>query len=410
MNFVPHKLQEQVTALPLAPRGSPAPTGRARFPLTSPRAPRLSAATADLRAIEDSCILSNYGPVNDRFERTAADRLFGGLGRCLTTSSATMGLMLALKDAAWRRPDGARHVVMPAFTFAAAAQAVLWAGLVPVLVDADPDDWTAAVEAEAEALARFAGRVAAVMPYAAFGKAIDLDRYDALADRHGVAIVVDAASSIGSLDHRHLNFGAGSRHAVVFSLHATKAFGVGEGGLVHSADADLVARLRRMGNFGMGPDRTATMPGLNGKMSEVAALAASVKLPGLDDLADHRARLAIAYRRGLPGWSAQAGDEPRRAYQFMPLLLAAAVAPHRAALQARMQEAGVGTGHYFSPHLGQQPYLRDHCRVGPLPTTDRLAARMLSLPMHDLLTVADVGEICDIAREACDALLDGDPA
>lgn len=372
-----------------------------RYPLTKPNAPRLSRHLAELREIEESGLLSNYGPMTDRFERDVDAVLFGGRGCSLTVSSATVGLMLALKAATWRRPRRANHVLMPAFTFAAAAHAVLWAGLTPFLVDSDPDDWSASAAAEEEALDRLGDRVAAVMPYATFGRGIDLDRYDRMADRRTIPIVIDAASSIGTVDTNGLNFGAGCRHLVVFSLHATKAFGIGEGGLVHSGDAAAVAQLRSMGNFGFDGERAASMPGLNAKMSEVAALAALTKLPGLDACADHRAAMANAYRAELRDWQVQGGDETRRAFQFMPMLLPPDIAMHRAEIQRRMLDLGVRTGQYFSPHLAEQPYFRDTCERGELPVADDLSRRIVALPMFDTLEIDDVIEICAVARKAC---------
>ena len=375
------------------------------YPLTRLTPPPLSDHAADLATIEASRTLSNFGPISTAFERDASEILFGGLGPCLAVCNATAGLMLALKDAAWRRQDGALHVVMPALTFAAAAQAVLWIGLLPVLVDVDPDDWSAAAEAEEEAIRSLGGRVAAVMPYATFGQDLNLKRYDAMAERYGVAVIVDAASSLGTRDIRGLNFGAGSRHAVIFSLHATKAFGVGEGGLVHSADRDLVDRLRRMANFGMDAHRSAVAPGINAKMCEVSALAARLKLPGHEPRSDHRAKIAEIYRAGLPDWCPQGGDGSRRAYQFMPMLLPRSVAPMRAELQADLLARGVGTGRYFSPHLGQQPYIAAVCTPRPLPVADDVASRLMSLPIYDDMTPADARAVCLAAHNAVEGIL-----
>ncbi len=372
------------------------------FPLSRPTAPPLSDHIGDLASIESSNVLSNFGPVNAALEQDMSESLFGGLGSCLTVCNATVGLMVALKDAAWRRRDGARHVIMPALTFAAAAQAALWIGLTPVLVDIDPHDWSAAADAEEDAIRRLHGRVAAVMPYATFGRGIDLARYDAIAERHGVAVVIDAASSIGTRDARGLNFGAGSRHAVVFSLHATKAFGIGEGGLIHSGDLDLVERCRRMTNFGMDSNRSAVGPGINAKMCEVSALAARLKLPGHEARSDRRAEIAEVYRAGLPDWRPQGGVDSRRAYQFMPMLVPSEVAPLRDEVQKSLLSRGVGTGRYFSPHLGQQPHIIEACAPGPLPIADGVASRILSMPIHDDMSLADARMVCAITRNVVD--------
>ena len=367
------------------------------YPLTRPNAPKLSAYVDELADIEASSWLSNYGPVNTRFETRMRDTLFAGRGSVLTVCNATIGLMLALKLAAERRP-GATCVVMPSFTFAAAAHAVLWAGLVPLLVDVDPSRWSADPEAEQRLLAQHGSAIAAVMPYATFGTCIDLDHYDRLADRYGVPVVVDAAASLGSLDGGGLQFGAGSPHMIVFSMHATKAFALGEAGLIASADADVVATLRRMGNFGFGSDRAALMPGLNSKISEVAALAGLVKLADFEAQIAHRAALAETYLAELPDWTPQRLTGNRVAYQFMPFLLPEPLAPARAQLRADLDRAGIGTGQYFVPPIHAQPYFQSRCHAEAMPNTDAICARMISLPMSDFMTTDDVAAICQTIR------------
>lgn len=389
-----------MNAVPLASlmRSAPLPEHSPTYPLTRPNAPKLSAYVDELADIEASSWLSNYGPVNTRFETRIRDTLFAGRGSVLTVCNATIGLMLALKLAAERRP-GATYVVMPSFTFAAAAHAVLWAGLVPLLVDVDPSRWSADPEAEQRLLAQHGSAIAAVMPYATFGTCIDLAHYDRLAERFGVPVVVDAAASLGSLDGRGLQFGAGSPHTIIFSMHATKAFALGEAGLITSADADVVATLRRMGNFGFGTDRAALMPGLNSKISEVAALAGLVKLSDFEAQIAHRAALAETYLAELPDWTPQRLTGSRIAYQFMPFLLPEHLAPGRAQLRADLDRARIGTGQYFVPPIHAQPYFHSRCQAESLPNTDAICARMMSLPMSDFMTTDDVATICQTIRK-----------
>jgi dTDP-4-amino-4,6-dideoxygalactose transaminase len=370
---------------------------RPMFPLTQPNAPKLSAYVDELAAIEDSCRLSNYGPVNGRFEARLRDTIFGGSGEVLTVCNATIGLMIALKLAAERSRKGP-YVIMPSFTFAAAAHAALWAGLTPLLVDVDPGDWTADPVQEEELLATHAGEVAALMPYATFGTCLDLDRYDRLSRRFDVPVVVDAAASLGSIDDRGAAFGAGSPHMMVYSMHATKAFGVGEAGLIYSTDAEGVELLRRMGNFGFGAERSAVLPGLNSKLSEVAALSGLVKLADFEAQVQHRTSLAETYLTELPDWTPQRLAGRRIAYQFMPLLMPPGLAPARAAFRLRLEEAGITTGQYFVPAIHAQPYFAARCPASRLPATEALCGRMISFPMSDFMTTDDVATICQTVR------------
>ena len=232
------------------------------IPLIRPNPPRLSRLVDELAAIEASGTYSNSGPVCRRFEAAATETLFGGRGGALAVSNATRGLMIARRYLTREKASasgGGGLALMPSFTFAATGHAAAWAGLTPLLCDIERDDWTMDLAA-AEAMLRGArGRIAAIVPYATFGATLDLDRYDWLARRYDAALVVDAAASLGSLDMAGRGFGTGCRGAVVYSMHATKTFATGEGGLIHSGDVKLVDALRAMANFGFESGRSATL-------------------------------------------------------------------------------------------------------------------------------------------------------
>src|SRR5690349_3303554 len=136
---------------------------RLRIPFLQPRPPRLSGLVRELEAIERSGIHSNFGPVNTQFEAAMTGRLFGGHGGCLTVANATIGLMLATREAA-KPGEGRRFALMPSFTFAATAQAALWAGLTPLLCDIDPESWNACPAAEEHLLRQHAGQIACLLP------------------------------------------------------------------------------------------------------------------------------------------------------------------------------------------------------------------------------------------------------
>ena len=266
-----------------------------RYPLIAPNPPRLSAHVEALRRVEASGVFSNNGPEVRAFEAEATETLFGGRGASLAVGNATLGLMIALREAAGDQPAG-RYALMPALTFAATAQAALWAGLTPLICDIDPNDWGASAEAEERLLREYGDRIAVLLPYATFGNAIDLDRYAWLQRQHGVGVVIDAAASLGTRDASGEGFGADAPFAVVHSMHATKTFAVAEGGLIHSGDTRLIDRLRAMTNFGFEAGRNATLPGLNAKLPEVIAVMARAKLAEIDTVCDHRAALEAAYR------------------------------------------------------------------------------------------------------------------
>ncbi|OWK30842.1 DegT/DnrJ/EryC1/StrS family aminotransferase [Sphingomonas mucosissima] len=366
-----------------------------RLPLITPHPPRLSTLTEALARIEDSAIYSNNGPVLRAFEADATRRLFGGQGACLAVANATLGLMISLRDAVSDGPAG-RFALMPAMTFAATAQAAWWAGLTPLVCDVDASDWSAAPEEEERLLERHGAQIAAIVPYATFGYGIDLDRYRWLSKRFGVAVVVDAAASLGTTDASGVGFGAGAPFPIVFSMHATKPFATQEGGLIHCADVDRIERLRAMANFGFTAPRTATLPGLNAKMPEAMALVAQARLDEFARVSRHRDQLAEAYRDAIAGrYVMQPHRAGRQALGFFPLLLPSERTHERDAIIARLDEQGIGAGKYFSPHLGEQPWVRGIAQIEPTPVADMVGSRLLSLPLSDSMTVEDVARVVD---------------
>ena len=368
-----------------------------KIPLVRPAPPQLSLAVDELRSLEQSGIFSNYGPVNTRFEEEMLERFFGGEGACVTVCNATIGLMLAIKEAVGDVAPG-QFALMPAFTFAAAAHAALWCGLTPLLCDINPLTWAADPDAERDLLARYAGKVAIAMPYATFGYNIDLERYRRITSQLGVPAVVDGAASLGSFDAQGRGFGSGFAGSVVYSMHATKSFAVGEAGLIYSADKDRIARLRTMSSFGFGEPRTATMAGLNGKLSEVTALLGRLRLRDYDSITQYRAQLANRYRAMLPELEFQAQASGIQAYQFVPALLPRELSGRKAAIREELASRGIATGTYFSPHLMEQPYFQKTSVAGPLPVSDDVSARMISLPLFDTMTYQEVSQVVEELR------------
>ncbi|MES3082567.1 DegT/DnrJ/EryC1/StrS family aminotransferase [Sphingomonas faeni] len=381
-----------------------------RLPLIAPNPPRLSEHLDALRRVEASGVFSNNGPEVRAFEAGVTDKLFGGHGASLAVGNATLGLMLAIRHASGMRTGGLNPkqgtlALMPALTFAATAQAAAWAGLTPLVCDIDANDWGACALEEERLLQRHGERIGVVVPYATFGNAIDLDRYVHFQRRYGVGIVIDAASSLGTLDDAGLGFGARAPFAVVHSMHATKTFAVGEGGLIHSGDVDLIATLRSMGNFGFEGSRNATLPGINAKLPEITAIMAQTKLAEIDRIADHRAVLEETYRATLPDFQFQAVSGRRRSMQFMPVLLPEHIAHHRDAIVEAIEADGVGCGRYFSPHLGEQPWFQATAMIEPTPVADRIAGRMLSLPITDAMSVEDARRAAEALANACAAIV-----
>ena len=180
---------------------------------------------AYLDQIDTSRIYSNYGPLNTLFEQRVLLEYFDNKGAVSTVNNATTGLILAISAS---KRKGGKYALMPSFTFSATPLAAVWAGLEPYFIDIREDNWCMNEDVVEDVIRELGDDVAVVIPYATFGTWLDLSYYSSLHNR-GIPVVVDAAASFGTCLDRQ--FGIGFDGAIVFSFHATKAFGIGEGGL-----------------------------------------------------------------------------------------------------------------------------------------------------------------------------------
>jgi dTDP-4-amino-4,6-dideoxygalactose transaminase len=371
------------------------------IPFLKPRPPRLSTEVRALAEIEASGRFSNFGPKNTEFEHSLISKIFEGGGACVTVANATLGLMLSIRAQLPTHITPGSFALMPAYTFAATAHAAIWAGLTPLFCDIEPDNWLPSANSEEQLLQKYGSRVSVIVPYATFGACLDLGRYAELARRHSISVVIDAAASMGTLDRDARGFGAGAPFPVIFSLHATKTFATSEAGVVYSADRDLIERIRTMSNFGFGEPRHATMPGLNAKLSEVAALLGLLRLKDFDQIVNRRTLLYDRYRKNLPDFGFQTQTALRQAHQFVPALVPNGIAMRRDSIVTALVEAGIQTANYFSPHLAQQSYFRETCEIGPLPNTNAISARTLSLPLSDSISAEEIDYICKMLLFEC---------
>jgi dTDP-4-amino-4,6-dideoxygalactose transaminase len=187
--------------------------------------------------------------------------------------------------------------------------------------------------------------------------------------------------------------------AELFSFHATKPFGAGEGGMVATRDNDLAARLKQLTNFGLDQDRiVCDEPGLNAKLSELHAATALAVLDHYSDILGARRRTATGIRSALEphGFRFQEGAE-RSTWQFVPVL-----APTRETRRRLLEQAlrvGIEVKTYFQP-LHRFPAYRAYEHADDLPVTDALAERTLSLPLANNMDPQDVQRIQTLAVEA----------
>lgn len=360
-----------------------------RFPFIRPSLPAPERWVPYLEAAYDERRFANGGPAATRLEREL--EAFAGCGReAVVVSSGTAGLVAALLAAGVRG-----RVVLPSFTFAATAHAVRLAGCEPIFCDASLDTWELEPAAVAAALQAGASAVLHVRP---FGLCRDLDDLEAVCDDAGVPLLVDSAAALGGRDELGHPVGAAGA-AEIFSLHATKSVGIGEGGVV-LASPELAARIRRAINFSFDADGDVVGVGLNGKLSEVAAAVGLAVLEDAPAAIEHRRAAAAAWTCALEG---QPGRTPARpgepAWQTFPYLLPAGVDAD--AFTARLGARGLQVRRYYSPALHRTTAFAADTL---LPATDELARRMVCLPIYPDQTGAETRELVALVLAELSAL------
>jgi dTDP-4-amino-4,6-dideoxygalactose transaminase len=258
------------------------------LPVMRPKLPSAERLLPYLSKIDQSRIYSNYGPLSSRLECRLGKR-YGLDARCVTTAvNGTLGLTLTLL--ALNAKPGTL-CILPAWTFVASALAIIRAGLVPYFVDVNAETWSLDPLTARAAVADAPAEVGAVMPVAPFGQPIDFAGWDDFRRSTGLPVVTDAAAAFDSVE-------AVETPAVV-SLHATKAFGVGEGAFIVSTDPGVIKAIRVRANFGFDGTRDSAYSALNGKMSEYHAAVGNAALDEWETARAEWFTAAAHYRRLL---------------------------------------------------------------------------------------------------------------
>ncbi len=369
---------------------------RERVKLLVPDLPRAEALLPYLRRIDEAAWYTNRGPLVQEYER-ACERLIGSNGRdvrCVTASSGTAALELALR--ATPLPPGSR-VLVPAFTFPATVIAIMRAGHQPILCDVDAERWVL-TPAIAAASAR-AHACRAVVPVAAFGVPLDLDGWDALAASDGLTVVIDGGGALGAMP-------AARRVTLVYSLHATKPLGVGEGGLIATPDATLAERAQRLANYGFAAHHIDEA-GTNAKLSEYAAAVGLAQIDRVQELLTRRGAVWAQWREALdqlPQLMTQHGVGTAA-----PANLVVRLPGDAEHIRSVLARDGIETRRWYCPPVHEHRAFADLPRCGPLVEADRLGRQALGLPFHTRLTAADIVRIVKALRIALAAATDRRP-
>ncbi|MBS0342966.1 MAG: DegT/DnrJ/EryC1/StrS family aminotransferase [Proteobacteria bacterium] len=343
------------------------------------------------------------GPKCQALEAALSARFGGRPVRLLNSGTAALELALRLCDI-----GPGDEVITTPLSWVATANVVLAVGAKPVFVDVDPR--TRNIDLE-RAEAAITPRTRAIIPVDLAGLPVDRDRLAALASKHGLRVIEDAAQSFGSRwNGREIgSFG----DLVSFSFHANKNLTTSEGGCLVVNNDEEALRLERLRLQGVerlpGGELEVEAWGAKANLTDVAAAIGLGQLRQVEDFTVARRALAERY---YARWDAGLDFElpPRHAapaegnwHMFQPLL-PAHLAGRRADFIAAMREQGIGVGvHYPAMHLFS--LFREHgWRQGDFPVSEDIGARILTLPLFPAMKLSDVDRVCEAVGAAVCAL------
>lgn len=317
------------------------------------------------------------GPEVKAMETALVD--YTGATHCISVASGTEALLICLMALDLQPGD---EVITSPFTFAATAEMIVLAGGVPVFVDIEPD--TANIDATLIEAA-ITAKTKAIMPVSLYGQVADMDAINVIADKHGLAVIEDAAQSFGATykDKKSCNlstFGC-------TSFFPSKPLGCyGDGGAIFTSDDRLAQACREIRTHGQSQRYLHTRLGVGGRMDTLQCAVVLGKLDRFGWEIERRLALGDAYARKLqaavPGLQLLAVRDDRDCVWAQYTVFV----DDRDAVQSKLKSAGIPTAVHYPRPLHHQPAYAHYARAEDFPHSIAAARRVMSLPMSADLT------------------------
>ncbi|MBX0292137.1 DegT/DnrJ/EryC1/StrS family aminotransferase [Hymenobacter sp. HSC-4F20] len=337
-----------------------------------------------LAGIWERAHLTNAGPLVVELEHSLKEYL--GVKHLFFVNNGTIALQIALKAL-----DLKGEILTTPFSYVATTSSIVWEGSVPVFVDIDPQ--TLCIDASLlEAV--ITPRTVAIMATHVYGNPCDVEAIEAIAKRHNLRVIYDAAHAFGVTykDTSVLNYGDIS----TLSFHATKLFHTVEGGAIITNDDELAHRISYMRNFGHNGPEAFWGVGVNGKSSEFHAAMGLCVLPKVDELVRRRRELSERYDALLADTAVQRPQiqehTTRYNYSYYPTVMPS----EQVLLTVRdaLNDADIMPRRYFYPSLNTLEYTGQQ----PAPVSEDISTRALCLPLYYELTNEEVDTICAVIK------------
>lgn len=364
---------------------------------------------ADIRAVV-AVLRSGWltqGPALERFEKALARKVRAKFA--IAFNSGTAALHAAYFAAGVGKGD---EVIVPSLTFAATANAALYQGATPVFADSDPEDGTMSVAAARKKISK---RTKAIVPVDYAGRPADLRAFKALAKKHGLVFIEDAAQALGA-SYRGMPVGT-QADMTMFSFHPVKSITTGEGGVIVTDNETYANALRLFRSHGISKDaktfaRKGRGPwyqemqelGYNYRMPEMSAALGLSQLTRLATFIRKRRAAAKRYAsllKDIPGLVLPPAERAheRSAWHLYPIRLAPALAHKRDAVFAALRGAGIGVQVHHVPVHTHLYYEKLGCQKGLCPNAEAFVASEISIPLFSKITKKQQRYIADTLKK-----------
>lgn len=343
----------------------------------------------EIRDIWDSHWLTNMGAKHKRFQAELKDYM--KVEQVELMVNGHMALEMAIQAL---ELEG--EVITTPFTFASTTHAIVRNGLTPVFCDIRESDYTMDPDKIEELITE---KTCAIVPVHVYGNVCDTEKIEAIAKKHGLKVIYDAAHTFGE---QYLGRGIGSfGDASIFSFHATKVFNSIEGGCVCYNDEKYGEKLYNLKNFGIhGPEHVDAV-GANAKMNEFQAAMGICNLKYLDEMIEQRKHVVELYQSLLEGtegvtvWKKQDNVVPN--YAYFPIVIDEdKYGMNRDELFDELAANDIGARKYFYPLTNEFDAYKGMFDSNSTPVAKRIASRVLTLPLYPDLSDEVVKKICSI--------------
>ena len=381
-----------------------------KITVTSPLLPDLDEFNELIKEIWKCKWITNNGSFHRQLEKELAEYLKVPYISLFT--NGTLPLLTAMQAL---RITG--EVITTPYSFVATTHSIWWNGCRPVFVDIE--EKTCGINPE-KIEAAITPKTTAIMPVHCYGKPVNIDAIQAIADKYGLKVIYDAAHAFGVEVNGKSVLTAGDMSTL--SFHATKVYNTLEGGALIVKDEATKKRIDYMKNFGFAGETEVVAPGINGKMDELRCAYGLLNLQQIDAAIAARKEVARQYVEALkdipgiriPSYIQESFDNSlfsrgekqmvKLNYSYFPIFVnAEEYGMSRDQLYFKMREANVFGRRYFYPLISTfSPYCGlPSAAPENLPVATKMANEVICLPVHHELYKSDINRVTDIVRENC---------